>query len=131
MNYFNTSAINILKTIFKICTMKKLRLATSAWRFSQEWKKDKESSATFFENISDAAKMVYAAFTGKYNGLKKRTLLKLFLGTLYVFLFIDFIPDFIPLIGWADDIAVLFWMYRMLKPEIEKFRAHKNQTSLA
>jgi len=111
--------------------MKKLKLAAAVWRFNKEWKKDKESSATFFENISDAVKMAHAAFTGKYNGLKKRTLLKLLAGTLYVFLFIDFIPDFIPLIGWADDIAVLFWMYRMLKPEIEKFRAHQNQTSLA
>lgn len=34
------------------------------------------------------------------------------LGTLYILCPIDFIPDFIPVIGWLDDIGVLAYMVK-------------------
>jgi uncharacterized membrane protein YkvA (DUF1232 family) len=35
----------------------------------------------------------------------------------------DAIPDFIPVIGYLDDAAVIGWVMKTLKDEIERFRA--------
>jgi uncharacterized membrane protein YkvA (DUF1232 family) len=61
-------------------------------------------------------------FSGNYAQVRKRTIIKLAAGFLYLIFFIDLIPDFIPFIGWIDDLAVLFFIYRSLKEEISRFR---------
>lgn len=44
---------------------------------------------------------------------------------LYVLLPIDIIPDFLPIIGWTDDIAVIGYAMAQLSEEIEKYKEFK------
>jgi len=47
-------------------------------------------------------------------------------GTLaYVILPIDVIPDFLPIVGWLDDVFVLGLATTTLRDEIEKFKKFK------
>jgi len=47
-------------------------------------------------------------------------------GTLaYVVLPIDVIPDFLPIVGWLDDVFILNYALSSLKEEIENFKIFK------
>ena len=50
----------------------------------------------------------------------------LIMGTLaYVILPIDVVPDFIPIVGWLDDIFILGYATHSLKEDIEAYKASK------
>ena len=53
-------------------------------------------------------------------------------GTLaYVILPIDVIPDFIPFVGWVDDIFVLGYTMNAISEEIQKYKEFKNDSILS
>ena len=35
---------------------------------------------------------------------------------------IDILPDFLPIVGLTDDIALMLWLFSGIKDDIEKFR---------
>jgi uncharacterized membrane protein YkvA (DUF1232 family) len=121
--------------------MKKLRtieIGTNLWSlFSDEIKSAKYrrhySDASFWEKLKRVAKMagmkvVYPALLLQYMmksdevSLKTRLIISAALG--YFILPIDFIPDFAPIIGFADDLGVLLLILRQMAvhitPEIKK-----------
>ena len=54
----------------------------------------------------------------------------LIMGTLaYIILPIDIIPDFIPVIGWLDDVFVLTYTLSSLQEEIDAYKEMKMGTS--
>ena len=55
------------------------------------------------------------------------TTLVLILGTLYILSPIDLIPDWIPVIGWADDTFVLVLMVKRLLYELQRYNAQLPQ----
>lgn len=67
-------------------------------------------------------RMLRAFISGRYKAISRKSLLKIALALCYVFLLTDFIPDFIPFIGWFDDLTVLAWLVNSLKSEAESFR---------
>jgi len=68
-----------------------------------------------------AFRMVKAHVTNEYKGVSNRTLGMLVLGLLYFVLPVDFIPDFIPVIGYVDDLTVIVAIFKSLSSDIEKF----------
>lgn len=66
-------------------------------------------------------RMVKAHYSGNYKGLSNRTLALLVLGLFYFVLPIDFIPDFIPVVGYIDDLTVLVTIFNSLSKDVEKF----------
>lgn len=59
---------------------------------------------------------------GEYTGPSGRALLTFVAAAIYLVNPFDLISDFIPFIGWVDDIAVLGWVLKTLDAEIESFR---------
>jgi uncharacterized membrane protein YkvA (DUF1232 family) len=68
-----------------------------------------------------AVRMIKAHVTNEYKGVSNRTLGMLVLGLLYFVLPLDFLPDFIPVIGYVDDLTVIVAIFKSLSSDIEKF----------
>lgn len=66
-------------------------------------------------------RMLKAYYNKEYRGVSSRTLGLLVLGLLYFVLPVDFIPDFIPMVGYIDDLTVIMAIFKSLNTDIEKF----------
>lgn len=58
---------------------------------------------------------------GTYRDVPTRTVITIIAGFLYFLSPIDLIPDFIPLLGFTDDIALLTYIINTMGRELEKF----------
>ena len=66
-------------------------------------------------------RMVRAAAAGEYTGLPTTTAVAAVAVLIYFLSPIDVIPDFIPVIGLLDDMALVAWFSTTLKEELDKF----------
>lgn len=66
-------------------------------------------------------RMVKMHFSGKYTAFSTKSILVMIAGLIYFVTPLDLIPDFIPALGFTDDITVIFFIYRSLKTDIEHF----------
>ena len=90
--------------------------------------KNASALSGLLENIRIAYDMVADSVTGKYKGVSKSTLALLAGGLAYLALPIDLVPDIIPVVGWADDAAVLTWIFTRCADEFKKYREFKTQS---
>lgn len=75
----------------------------------------------FKSQVSILMRMAKAYYTGVYRKIPTAALLKILGGLIYFVWILDVIPDFIPILGLADDIAVIVWVYNGIKDELEDF----------
>jgi len=75
----------------------------------------------FSQQVGILSRMVRAYYKGLYNKVPTSTLLKILSALIYFVWIIDLIPDFIPILGLADDIAVIVWVYNGITNELEDF----------
>ena len=61
---------------------------------------------------------------GTYTKLPLVTLVKITAALLYFVMPFDFIPDFLPLVGFADDLAIVVWVGKAIKEELDEFEKH-------
>ena len=61
---------------------------------------------------------------GTYTKLPLVTLVKITAALLYFVMPFDFIPDFLPLVGVADDLAIVVWVGKAIKDELDEFEKH-------
>ena len=74
------------------------------------------------DNAGDIRRMLLAYYDGKYKTLPWESLVKGVVAILYLVSFVDFIPDFIPVIGLMDDFMVIGWVVNSIREDIEKFK---------
>ncbi|RPA68163.1 DUF1232 domain-containing protein [Cyclobacteriaceae bacterium YHN15] len=67
-------------------------------------------------------RMIQAHRSGEFK-VSKKTLGLIVLGLVYFVTPLDIIPDFLPLIGFADDLSVLIAIYNSVKHEVDDFRS--------
>lgn len=72
------------------------------------------------EPISIFIRMIKAHFAGTHK-LSASTLGLLLLALIYFLSPVDFIPDFLGLLGFADDISIILAVYAKVKNEVEGF----------
>jgi uncharacterized membrane protein YkvA (DUF1232 family) len=58
---------------------------------------------------------------GDYRAVSLKTILLVVAAVLYFVNPLDLMPDVVPLTGFADDFAILLWVYGNIRQEIEKF----------
>ena len=71
--------------------------------------------------------LLYNMVTDKDFTLDKKTYMLIAGALAYVVLPIDIIPDFIPAVGFIDDIFVVGIVMKSISDELERFKAHKGE----
>ena len=78
--------------------------------------------AAFREQLSIVTRLLKAYASGEYRQLPWKTLIRIIAVLIYFVSPIDILPDFLPIIGLTDDIALMLWLFSGMGDDIEKFR---------
>jgi len=65
--------------------------------------------------------LIKAYISGDYRKIPTKTLVKIVAVLIYFISPFDFIPDVLPLIGFTDDLALLIWVAKSIKNELDEF----------
>lgn len=76
----------------------------------------------FRDQLSIVTRLLKAYASGDYRALPWKTLLRVIAVLIYFVSPIDILPDFLPIVGLTDDIALMLWLFNGIKDDIEKFR---------
>jgi uncharacterized membrane protein YkvA (DUF1232 family) len=87
----------------------------------------KAGYATFLDQVGTLRRLVRAYRQGDYRQTPWRSILTIIAALIYFVTPLDFIPDFLPVLGFTDDIAVILWVFNTLKADIDNFRAWEMQ----
>jgi len=63
---------------------------------------------------------------GSYTEIPKRSIIAILGGLVYLLSPVDVIPDFVPALGFIDDIYILNLVYRQVLKDLEKYKAWKD-----
>lgn len=77
------------------------------------------------DNMKEAFNYVSDVFSGRYKDYSMTALITLVAGMVYVVSPIDIIPDFIPVVGFTDDITVFLFVLKSINDELERYRKSK------
>lgn len=77
------------------------------------------------DNMKEAFNYVSDVFSGRYKDYSMTALITLVAGMVYVVSPIDIIPDFIPVVGFTDDITVFLFVLKSFNDELERYRKSK------
>ena len=94
---------------------------------------DSKKAKEFIENMKSKSwyeefKLLYDMVTDNSYIISNKTKLVIMGALAYVIFPVDVIPDFIPVIGWLDDMFVLNLTIDSIKEEIEAYKRHKIET---
>lgn len=63
---------------------------------------------------------------GHYTQIPKRSIIAILGGLVYFLSPVDIIPDFVPFLGFVDDIFILNLVYKQVLKDLEKYQQWKN-----
>ncbi|MBB6003140.1 YkvA family protein [Arcicella rosea] len=86
-------------------------------------KENKGIGQVLADRITTLSRMVKAYATGRYKIIPWASILKIIASLIYFISPFDLIPDFLPLIGLSDDLALVMWLFTSLKTDIDNFIA--------
>lgn len=78
--------------------------------------------AAFREQLSIVTRLLKAYASGEYRQLPWKSLIRIIAVLIYFVSPIDILPDFLPIVGLTDDIALMLWLFSGMGDDIEKFR---------
>ena len=104
------------------------------WQVSQKLQKINGSNKQINEHmdlIQLFLRMIKKSLAGEYSAFSHKTLLSLVFGLLYFVTPMDVVPDFVPLLGFSDDLSILYFIIKNFKSDIEAFKVWElNQESV-
>ncbi len=74
------------------------------------------------EQLNLLTRMLKAYATGTYRDIPWKTLVSIIAVLIYFVSPLDFIPDFLPVIGITDDIALVLWLVNSIGKDLDRFR---------
>lgn len=97
------------------------QLLNEAYEKASE-KKDVGSIAQeVWETMQTLFRLIKMSISGEYTGMPASTVVAAVAVTIYFLFPIDLIPDFIPVLGMLDDVALVAWFSTSIKEELDKF----------
>ena len=79
------------------------------------------------DQFSATLRMLKAWVKREYTDISPKALIALLAAVIYFVNPLDLVSDFIPFIGWADDIAILTYVIKVCNKEIERFMAWERE----
>lgn len=79
-----------------------------------------------WETMQTLFRLIKMSISGEYTGLPTSTVVAAVAVTIYFLFPIDLIPDFIPVVGLLDDVALVAWFSTSIKEELDKFVEWEN-----
>jgi len=74
-----------------------------------------------WETLQTMFRLIKASISGEYTGVPTSTVAAAVAVLIYFISPIDLIPDFIPVLGLLDDVALVAWFSTTLKHEMDRF----------
>jgi uncharacterized membrane protein YkvA (DUF1232 family) len=86
----------------------------------------KQRVSEFLEKVRTFLRMLRAYISGAYREIPWKSLLMIIGSLIYFLMPLDLLPDFIPVLGLADDISIIFLVFKSLNEDIEAFLEYEN-----
>jgi uncharacterized membrane protein YkvA (DUF1232 family) len=86
-----------------------------------------ESWTELRTKIDLAVRMLRSFAVGEYRVIPWKSITRLIAVLIYFISPIDLIPDFLPVIGLTDDVALLLWLFNALANDLEAYRIWEKQ----
>lgn len=119
---FMGRASKLLGKPFKVITI----VNEVADKLADEQSKDNKFTQLFTSALT-VVRLVRSYASGEYRDIKTSTIVSGLGVLLYVLSPIDLIPDFIPVLGWLDDLSLVSWFVGKFQAELVRFRAWESQ----
>jgi uncharacterized membrane protein YkvA (DUF1232 family) len=100
----------------------RFRLARLARRAYHKTLDEEDAVRAVKDDLLALARLVRAWANGDYRQVSRKTILAVIGAVLYFVSPIDAIPDFIPVAGLADDVAVVAAVVRAVRGALDRFR---------
>jgi uncharacterized membrane protein YkvA (DUF1232 family) len=84
------------------------------------------SLSALWQHRTTLVSMFREMFRGSYKA-SLMTVIALIAGAIYILSPIDLIPDFIPILGWIDDGAIIYFLLKRLMYELSRYTASRSQ----
>lgn len=107
-----------------------LQLLKQAAQRIRLYDNSKEMAQDLKERLLLLLRLVKAYVTGQYKDFSEKNLLLSIAALLYFISPIDFMADFLPVIGILDDLALLTWVVDNFKQELDAFQAWEDRDKL-
>lgn len=96
---------------------------------------DRKSKTGKFQQLFDimltVVRLVRSYASGEYRQISNKTIISGLAVLLYVLSPIDLVPDFIPVLGFLDDLSLISWFVSNFQNEINRFREWEQTTAVA
>ena len=123
-NLFINRATKLLGKPFKVITI----LNETADKLADENSKDNKFKQLFAVALT-VVRMVRSYITGEYREIQTSTVISGLAVLLYVLSPIDLVPDFIPVVGFLDDLSLISWFVGKFHGEIIRYHAWEKQSA--
>ena len=87
----------------------------------KEISSDKKTSAKLNDSLRLFIRIINAYTSKEYTYVPWKTICLIVAGLIYFIYPVDLIPDFIPVSGLIDDIALIAWIYESIHDDIDNF----------
>ncbi|PZF73456.1 YkvA family protein [Taibaiella soli] len=77
-----------------------------------------------FQNRKTMWQMIRETLSGRYR-MSVITTIIVVMAIIYILFPFDFIPDYIPVLGWIDDGFIFFLLLKVLNKETQRYIRHK------